>query len=586
MSYKKQFLETNIYLVFFLLAVILLGFFFRFTNLSHKVFWVDEVSTAVRVSGYTVSEVTNSLASQDIVGRDTLRAFQTINPSRTLKDSLDALIQSPEHAPFYFLLTRFWMQLWGNSIIVMRSLSAIFSLCALPSLCWFSYELFERSRFSKRISWLAVGIMSTSPFHVAYAQEARPYSLWTVTILLMGASFLRAKRLNSRSAWCLYSFCSIIGFYTSLFSLYIAAFQCLYLLIETTKKNLSVIINCILAIGFALLAFSPWILVIVNHLDLLHDNTSWTRGNFNLADIIAVYIGTNLLTFGDLPLSTNSNPIQIAIVLLVLVVISLTGIKFYPRWQNKILKLVCLGLLSCLLFILTKYIYLDWITIIGAFVAIVILSLSAYSLYYLVTQTNKQRWLYIICLMLSLPLPLLIGDIINQGQSSTAPRYLIPLQLGILVAVAFTVANRLNSNRRKLWQGLIAVFIIIGIYSNIRNLNTSPFYQKGRNTNNPAIAKIINQHPQSLVLIEASEAMDIVSLAYSLMPEVKYKVISSEIKINLHFGKFDRVFILKPSQKLKQYLSLNPEIKFKQVYKSHIFSEDEFPLDLWQIERR
>jgi len=580
MSYKKQFLGFNTASVFWLLAVIILGILFRFTNLPDKVFWVDEVSTIVRASGYTISDVTNSLASQDIVDRQTLMSSLTINSGRTLGDSLNALIKSPEHAPLYFLLTRFWMQWWGDSIAVMRSLSAVFSLCALPSLYWLCQELFRRSQ----ISWLAVGIMSISPFYVAYAQEARPYSLWTVTILLSAASFLRAKRLNNRSAWLLYSLCLITSLYTSLFSIYLVAFQGLYLLAGINKKNLIIIKNFIVIVALSLLAFAPWILVIINHLDLLHDNTSWMRGNFNLADIIAVYIGTNLLVFGDLPVSTDTNPIQIAIALLVIVVSCLVGIKFYPRWQNKWLKLALLGLLSCSLFILTRYIYLDWTTIIGALVAIAILSLSAYSIYYLITKTDKDRWLYIVCLMLSLPLPLLIVDIVNQGQSSTAPRYLIPLQLGILIAVAFTVANKLNSKQHQAWQLLIAVFIVIGIYSNIRNLNTSPFYQKGRNINNPAIAKIINQDRKSLVIVEVSEAMDAISLAYSLIPEVKYQVIGNKEKVNLYLNKFDRVFILKPSLVFKQELKSDPEVKLRQVYKSHVFSADEFPLDLWQIE--
>jgi len=581
MSYKKQFLGSNYWAIFLLLFLIFLGFFFRVTNLSGKVFWVDEVATAVRVSGYTISEVTNSLLARDVVDRHTLLSFLSLNSDRTFEDSLKALIRSPEHAPLYFLLTRIWLQLWKDSISMMRSLAVLFSLGALGSLYWFTAELFWRSPFARRTAWMAVGIMSISPFYVAYAQEARPYSLWTASILLAGASFLRAKRLNSLAAWALYSFCLIISFYTSLFSLYVAVFQGLYLLL-VNRSNLILIRNYILATVLSFFAFSPWILVIVNHLDLLHDNTSWMRGNFNLADIIAVYIGTNLLIFGDLPLSTDTNPIQVAIALLVIIAFGFIGIKFYSQWRYKNLKFFALGIASLLL-ILTKYIYLDWVTLIGALVAIAILSLSVYSLFYLITHSNKERWLYIICLMLSLPLPLLITDIINQGQSSTAPRYLIPLQLGILIVVAFTITNQLNSNNRKLWKFIVGAFIIIGIYSNIRNLNTSPFYQKGRNINNPAIAKIINREPKSLLIVEATEAMDAVSLAYSLRSEVKYKVISSEEE-NLHLNKFESVFVLKPSFKLIQNLKSNPEVKLARVYKSHVFSADEFPLDLWQIE--
>lgn len=581
MSHKIHQLVFKKIPVFSLITVVLLGIFFRWANLSCKVFWVDEVATAVRVSGYTITEVTSNLLQQDLIERDTLLFYQTLTSERTLGDSLNALTKSPEHAPLYFLLTRFWLQWWGNSLAIMRSLSVCFSLLILPCLYWLCQELFQRSQ----ISWLSVGMMSISPFYVAYAQEARPYSLWTVTILLMGASFFRAIRLNSKLAWFLHSFCLVIGFYTSLFSIYVALFQSLYLLFKTDKQQLTIIKNYLISLVIALLAFAPWILVIVNQLDLLQNNTSWMRGNFNLADIIAVYIGTNLLIFGDLPLSENSNPIQIAIALVVIVISLLAGIKFYPRWQNKLLKFNLLLLISSFVFLLTKYIYLDWTTIIGALVAIGILSLSAYSLYYLIIKTNRDRWLYIICLMLSLPLPLLVADIINQGQSSTAPRYLIPLQLGILIAVAYTVASKLDSQQRKFWQLTIIAFLILSTFSNVRNLNLSPFYQKGRNINNLAIAKIINQSSSALVIVESTEAMDAISLAYSLAPEIKYKVITSKENLTLYLDKFESVFLLKPSKELQQRLNRDPQIKLHQVYKSRVFSANEFPLNLWSIER-
>ena len=566
---------------FFLLAIlILLGLFFRFTNLSNKIFWVDEVATAVRVSGYTISEVTNSLLEQDVVDRNSFLSYLTTDSGRSFADSMAALSQSPEHAPLYFILTRFWMQWWGNSIAVMRSLAVVFSLLVFPSLYWLCQELFNRPI----VSWLSIGIMSLSPFYVAYAQEARPYSLWTVGILLTGASFIRAIKLNSKLSWLLYSLCLTLGLYTSLFSIYVAFFQGLYLLATIEKKRIKIIGNYILASIISLITFIPWILVIINNLDLLHDNTSWMRGNFNLADIIAVYIGSNLLIFGDLPLSPDANPIQIAVVLLLIAVSLPIAIK-YRHNKNKLVKFIALLLISTIAFLLSKYIYLDWTTIIGAIVAIAILTVSIYALSYVIKQEDKKQWLYIICLMLSLPLPLLITDIINQGQSSTAPRYLIPLQLGILIAVAYTVGSKLNSNQQKLWQIIIVAFVVIGIYSNIRNLNLSPFYQKGRNVNNTAIAKIINHHAENestLVIAEASEAMDLVSLAYSLSPKIKYKVIDSNSNLISYTNQFNYTYLLKPTPEIKQKLE-QQSIELRQVYKSHVYSEDGFPSDLWQI---
>ncbi|WP_319420815.1 glycosyltransferase family 39 protein [Pleurocapsa sp. FMAR1] len=578
-KYQKIFYLSSVIL---LVITLLLGVFFRFANLESKVFWVDEVSTAVRASGYTIPEVTNDLIQQGIVDRKTLFSYQRPSPDKTFRDSFNALTKSPEHAPLYFLLIRVWMQLWGDSISIIRSFSACISLLVFPSLYWLCQELFDR----RLVSWLAIMLMSVSPFHVAYAQEARPYSLWTVAILLMSASFLRAIKLNNKQSWILYSFSLIIGFYTSLFSLYVAFFQGIYFLLILSKKRLQVSKNYVLFSLISLVAFIPWILVIINNIDLLHKNTSWMRGNFNIPDIIAVFIGTDLLIFGDLPISQNSNPIHTAIALITITISTLVVIKVSSSWKKKPAKFALWLAIISSIFLLSSYMYLDWITIIGALVALCILSLSVYSVYYLIVNTKRDRWLFIITLMLSLPVSLLLTDIINQGQSSTAPRYLIPLQLGILIAVAYTLTSKITAiQRQNFWRFVVVAFLTLGIFSCARNLNLSPFYQKGRNINNPAIAQIINQNDSALVIAEYSSTMDAFSLAYSLSPQVKYKVINQGGNLDEYIKNFENIYVLKPSLQLKQKLKNNRQINFKQVYKSHIFSADEFPLDLWSVKQ-
>ncbi len=576
-KYRKIFAPSPVIL---LVIILLLGFFFRFTNLESKVFWVDEVSTAVRASGYTIPEVTNDLIQQEIVDREALFSYQRLSPDKTFRDSFNALTKSPEHAPLYFLLIRVWMQLWGDSISIIRSFSACISLLVFPSLYWLCQELFNR----RLVSWLAVMLMSVSPFYVAYAQEARPYSLWTVAILLMSASFLRAIKFNNKQSWILYSFSLIIGFYTSLFSLYVAFFQGIYLLLTLSKKRLKVCKNYLLFSIVSLIAFIPWIIVIINNINLLHKNTSWMRGNFNLPDIIAVYFGTNLLIFGDLPISQNSNSIHTAIALITITISSLAAIKVSSSWKKKLAKFALWLTVIGSILLLSNYIYLDWTTIIGALVALCIFSLSIYSIYYLIVNTKRDRWLFIITLMLSLPVPLLLTDIINQGQSSTAPRYLIPLQLGILIAVAYTLSSKIIAiQRQNFWQFVIVFFLTLGVFSCVRNLNLSPFYQKGRNINNPAIAKIINQNNSALLIAEYNSTMDSFSLAYSLSPQVKYKVISQGENLDKYTNNFENVYVLKPSLQLKQKLKYNRQINLNQVYKAHVFSADEFPLDLWKV---
>ena len=580
MSIKKPARYSN-KLQFILLGfLLLLGFYFRFTNLESKVFWVDEIATAIRVSGYTISEVTNNLQQQDILNFNDLLIYQKVTDNKNFFDSWQTLTKSPEHAPLYFVLNRFWMQLWGSSIATMRSLSAVLGLLVLPALYWLCQELFDRPF----VSQMAIALMSVSPFYVAYAQEARPYSLWTIAILLMSASFLKAIRVNNWQSWIIYSLCVIFSFYTSLFSIYVAFFQGIYILFSPLKRKLLIIKKYCLYSAISLLAFVPWILIIINNLERLQENTSWMRGNFNLVEIIAVFIGTILLTFGDLPISQDSNPAQTAIVLIIIVIVFLAITVSYRYWKNKPAKFGILLSISSGVLLWYKYVYFDLVSIIGGLVALIILSVSGYSLYYLISNTNRDRWLFILCLIISLPLPLLIVDIINQGQGSTAPRYLIPLQLGIQIAVAYTFTKKIVLEpKNSFWKYLVIGFLILGIFSCIRNLNLSPFYQKGRNINNPAIANMIDRNDSALLLVEPDNAMDSLSLAYSLSNRTKYKIINADEDILKYSDRFLSIFLLKPSSLILSSLENNPQIGIKRVYNSHLFSADEIPLDLWQL---
>lgn len=163
-----------------IIIILSLGLFFRCASLDKKVYWVDEVATSLRVAGYTKQEAIIELSKREIITIADLQKYQKLDDRRNLFFTITALQKSPEHAPLYFLITRFWLQLFGSSILAIRSLSVIFSLLAIIALYYLCRELFN----CRLVGEIAISLMAVSPFFVAYAQEARPYSLWTLTILL------------------------------------------------------------------------------------------------------------------------------------------------------------------------------------------------------------------------------------------------------------------------------------------------------------------------------------------------------------------------------------------------------------------
>ncbi len=74
-------------------------------------------------------------------------------------------------------------------------------------------------------------LIAISPVHVLYAQEAREYSLWIVTILLCCTALIKAVKSQKRMWWIVYSFSLGLNLYVSLLSILLACSQIIYILL-------------------------------------------------------------------------------------------------------------------------------------------------------------------------------------------------------------------------------------------------------------------------------------------------------------------------------------------------------------------
>ncbi len=149
---------------FFIAILLIIGLFFRFANLEKKVYWGDESSTSRRISGYTLEEVKQEASNTGAIPVKDLQKYQRPNAEKDLTDMINSLAATAEHPPLYFLLARFWAQLWGNPVAVMRSLPALISLLAFPCMYWLCVELVELPL----VRWMATGPIAISPFHIFY----------------------------------------------------------------------------------------------------------------------------------------------------------------------------------------------------------------------------------------------------------------------------------------------------------------------------------------------------------------------------------------------------------------------------------
>jgi uncharacterized membrane protein len=508
------------WLRFLIVVVLVLGIFFRFANLGKKVYWIDESYTSLRMSGYTESEFIQQVADGQVRNIKDLQKYQRINSEKTVVDTVKGLaLEEPQITPLYFVATRFWVQLFGDSVAVTRSMSAVFSLLALPCMYWLCLELFE----SSLAAWLAVSLLAVSPFQIVYAQEARPYSLFVLMILLSGAALLRGMRLKTNSSWAIYAATVALGFYSHLLFGLVALGHGIYVAISENLRFNKTVIGYFLAASAGFLAFSPWAVVLLINSQSASQRTAWQSFKVPLSHLVKQSVLNIIRQFYDV------------------------------GWYGDLPRLYFLLSLPVILMILI---------IVG------------YSFYLLLTQTERRVWLFVMtltCLTLALFLP---ADLILGGRRSIYSRYMIPCYLGMQIAVAYFLAVKITSPQvtmqwQKLWRLALAALLSIGIISGCIYLPAESWESKGPSYINPRIARTINSASRPLLITDLWEYKvnmigNLLGLSYLINSQANFLVLPPKI-VEIP-QKFNEIFLYDISPGLKTEIEKNTRYEIQTIY--------------------
>lgn len=265
---------------FMIILLLILGILFRFVNIDHKIYWIDEVYTSLRISGYTEKEFIQKVGNGQALTQKELHLYQKINSNKTIFDTVNGLaVEEPQMTPLYFILIRFWAQLFGDSIATVRSFSALINLLSIPLVYWLCLELFQ----SSLVGWVALGLFSVSPLQIVYAQEARPYSLLVAAILLSHIALLRSLGLKTQKSYGFYALTVVLGLYSHLLFAFVALGHGIYILLIEKLRWTPTVKNYIGASAIAVLGFAPWIVVLLRYSKSAADRLSWQ--SFKLAPL-------------------------------------------------------------------------------------------------------------------------------------------------------------------------------------------------------------------------------------------------------------------------------------------------------------
>lgn len=148
MQLPKMFLKRTLFTYWQIICVTALGAFLRFYNIGTQPLWLDE--------GYSFRFA--QLPLSQLWGVEALREP---NP------------------PLYYTLLKLWMLFFGESAVALRSLSAVIGILTIP-LLYMLGKTFDK----QQLGIIAALLLAISPINIQYSQEARAYTLLTVSVTL------------------------------------------------------------------------------------------------------------------------------------------------------------------------------------------------------------------------------------------------------------------------------------------------------------------------------------------------------------------------------------------------------------------
>ncbi|MCC5627336.1 glycosyltransferase family 39 protein [Nostoc sphaeroides CHAB 2801] len=526
------------WLRFLITFLLVMGILFRFFNLDGKVYSHDETYTSLRLSGYRITEVKQQIFNNRVISRESFAQFQGVNQQKSLNDTIMNLAkEDPYHPPLYYIIARLWMEIFGNSVTAIRSLSACISLLVFPCVYWLCRELFNVPLSVPGVAMPAAGyayaLMAISPIQLVYAQEAQEYILWLVTILLSSASLLRAMRLESQdkdepvteqkrpdlfAIWSIYAVSLAISLYTFIWSPFIAFAHGIYVMSAAKFKLTETVRTYLLASLVGFLAFMPWITIVIGDFFQFLISADKTKMQSSSMPVFPFLMMQLTRIFFDINLSQD-NPLN-------------------------------------------------------SLITPIFLILVGYSICFLCLTTNYKVWVFLITFIVVPALPLILSSA-GGIRLSTEP-YFLPAYLGIQITVAYLLATQVyngSGSRRSIWQIIIVLVIICGLISCKVSSQAETWWNKGMSYGNPQVAQIINQTSSPLLVSDAlgNNFGNVLSLSYLLEPKVRFLLVNNQKTPNIPDG-FADVFLLNPSDTWRETIEKKYNLKTDIVYSDQYYS--------------
>lgn len=219
----------------------------------------------------------------------------TVNIARRPLGDLTELLRHDGGPPLYYVVLHYWLKVFGDSDVAVRSLSGVIGVGAV-AMCWPAAAGLGGSDPARR-RWLAttaVLVMATSAYAIRYSNEARMYML-EVALVLAGYLALRASLARPKLGRLVgVGMVTAALLYTQYWSFYLVAVVGIGLVgavVAARRRGATTTAprHALLAVAIGCLAFVPWIPTFVDQ--ATHTGTPWSAASVPLSALAVTFEG-------------------------------------------------------------------------------------------------------------------------------------------------------------------------------------------------------------------------------------------------------------------------------------------------------
>jgi uncharacterized membrane protein len=478
------------------ICLITIGVSLRFAWLDRKVYWYDEAFTSLEISGYSPRDASTDILNGRLVTARELEKYQfpSATSPKSVHDTVRNIIANePQLTPLYFVALRWWSELFPNSVAAIRAFSALFSVATLAVTFWLCREL-----FSTRVALAAVALMSISPLLLLYAQEARPYSMWSAAVLMTSSALLLAMRGKTVPSWVFYALCAAVSLYIYLFSALVIAGQACFVAVDQRFRLTTTVRSFCISVALAVASFVLW--------PYRGQHSGAGNDHYPLPQYWIKWIRSIGLLFADFNLrDTTPKPLLVPYALLLLA----------------------------------------------------LLALCAYSVYFIWRNASRKQSAFVLTLIGALCLFLPALDILRGASVSLMTRYSLPSLIGIQLAVAYMFAAKTDESSpdrtRWTWRCVAAMLAVTGLLSCWTLARATVWWSKDPQNYIQSASRIINAAPEPVVVLSDTWFIPVLSLEHKLRPDVRYQL-TTEPRVPQIQESTATVFVFQPSDHLRMEL--------------------------------